>query len=302
MLIFLLIILIALFIFLFWLFSERGKLILPSTKKAFKIGGLNLKTLHAYIYARFAKMYIGDLIKYIFPYSPRWFKKTIANRYHSKVLTTKQAEAIIHLDHDLAHHNHEMEKIIPFPMARDLILNGPPDVAIYECSCRHNRQKPCLPTRVCMIVGQPFVDFIIEHRPEESQRINQKEAVEILRAEHLRGHIHTAWFKDLLQDRFFVICNCCRCCCGGIEAMMKHHLPIMVSSGYSALVDKNKCAGCGLCVQVCPFSASKLENKKSQIDREKCMGCGVCVDKCPEKAITLELDETKPAPLNVNKL
>jgi tetratricopeptide (TPR) repeat protein len=50
--------------------------------------------------------------------------------------------------------------------------------------------------------------------------LSPAEAVEILEAEHRRGHVHAAYFKDACLDRFYVICNCCKCCCGGIDAMV----------------------------------------------------------------------------------
>ncbi|OGD65572.1 hypothetical protein A3F08_02645 [Candidatus Berkelbacteria bacterium RIFCSPHIGHO2_12_FULL_36_9] len=282
--------------------SERGKIILPSTEKALKAGGVNFKNFHGYFYARFSKQYIGGLIKIIFPYFSKSFKNKIAERYHGKILTHEQAEAIIKHDHSTQLHSHDLEKVIPYPIARNLILNGPPDLAIYECVCRHNRKNPCQPTRVCMIVGQPFVDFVLEHKPEESQRITKDEGLKILLEEHQRGHVHTAWFKDLCLDRFFAICNCCKCCCGGIEAMMKFHVPILISSGYSAKVDSKKCSGCGICEKNCSFSAAKIINQKSEIDTKKCMGCGVCKDLCPTKAIAFFRDSNKPNSLEIDKL
>jgi len=53
-------------------------------------------------------------------------------------------------------------------MARDLVLKAPPEIAVNECGCRHRRAHPCQPTQVCMVVGQPFVDFILEHHPKTS--------------------------------------------------------------------------------------------------------------------------------------
>lgn len=35
----------------------------------------------------------------------------------------------------------------------------------------------------------------------------------------------------------------------------------------------------------CPAEAIKVENFHAIIDYEKCTGCGVCMEKCPKKAI-----------------
>lgn len=52
-------------------------------------------------------------------------------------------------------------------------------------------------------------------------------------------------------------------------------------------IDKEKCTGCGACVDICPVDALKLEGDKTVVDPETCIDCGSCVDECPVEAITL---------------
>jgi NAD-dependent dihydropyrimidine dehydrogenase PreA subunit len=152
-----------------------------------------------------------------------------------------------------------------------------------------------------MVIGQPFVDFIVEHHPNSSRRLTQTEALELLEAEHKRGHLHSAWFKDACLDRFYAICNCCKCCCGGIEAMVKYGAPSMLSSGYVAKVDEANCTACGACEDACAFKAIKM-NGRATVNWEKCMGCGVCTGQCPTEAIVLIRDERKGIPMDVRLL
>ncbi|HON80879.1 MAG TPA: 4Fe-4S binding protein [Methanoregulaceae archaeon] len=56
----------------------------------------------------------------------------------------------------------------------------------------------------------------------------------------------------------------------------------------TAIVDKDKCTGCGTCVDECPAIAITLENEKAIVIVELCVDCGSCVDVCPSEAITLE--------------
>ncbi len=46
------------------------------------------------------------------------------------------------------------------------------------------------------------------------------------------------------------------------------------------------CLGYGDCLDVCKFGAIKVENGVAVIDPERCTGCGVCITKCPNNLIT----------------
>ena len=287
-----------------WLFGERWRLMRTSTWNFLQEAGLrrilSLSVLHSYFYGRWTNQYINVLVNHITPRLGNRGKRWLSDRYHGKVLTLEHARAIITLDEDIPLRS--LEHIVPYPIARELMLKGPPEITVYECGCRHARSNPCQPTQVCMVIGQPFVDFVLEHNPHTSRRITQDEALELLLAEYERGHVHSAWFKDACLDRFYSICNCCKCCCGGIEAMTEHGVPMMAPSGYVAQVDHDLCTACGTCVDVCPFNALFMENEGSVLDWEKCMGCGVCAGQCPAEAISLVRDSKKGEPLDVRLL
>ncbi len=288
---------------LLWLVAERGRPVLPSTRKLFREqyrGKASLGTvLHSYVYLRWTRQYIRIGLNRLLPRSTEEVRKGWTDAYHGKVLTHEQARRIVTLDHPIP--LRDLEQIIPYPTARDLVLNGPPDIAAYECVCRNARTSPCKPSQVCMVIGQPFADFILEHHPLTSRRLSQGEALELLRQEHERGHLHSAWFKDALLNRFYAICNCCTCCCGGLEGMVKYGMGNIASSGYVAQVDEGGCDGCGACERSCPFGAASV-NGKSKVLWEKCMGCGVCEGRCPQRAITLVRDERKGIPFDVRAL
>ncbi len=258
-----------------------------------------LNLLHAYVYGRWTRQYKDLLINRVIPSLGPKGRQWWADRFHCKVLTPDQARAIVTLDRDIR--RRDLEQIVPYPMARDFVLRGPPDVAVYDCACRTAKANHCTPVRVCMIVGQPFVDFILAHHPEESRRIGREEALELLRAEHERGHLHSAWFKDAMGGRFYAICNCCKCCCLGVEAMLKYRTPMVASSGYVARVDESLCTGCGACRDACPFEAIRGDGAAA-VAWEACMGCGVCAGRCPAAALSLVRDERKGVPLDVRAL
>ena len=108
------------------------------------------------------------------------------------------------------------------------MLKGPPNIVLLECPCRHARENPCQPTDVCMVVSDG--SFTLDHHRKRSRRVTQQEALDLLQAEQERGHVHTAYFKDACDYKLYAICNCCSCCCGGLEAMVKHGIPMVPSA------------------------------------------------------------------------
>jgi len=55
----------------------------------------------------------------------------------------------------------------------------------------------------------------------------------------------------------------------------------------TAVVDEDLCIGCGLCEEICPYGAPKIEEGKSKIREILCRGCGSCAAECPKRAITM---------------
>jgi Pyruvate/2-oxoacid:ferredoxin oxidoreductase delta subunit len=285
-----------------WIWGERGRLIRSSTLAMIREGGgwryaFSTHFIHAYVYGRWTKQYIGWSERWIIPRThPIPGKNQWADQYHGKIVPTELAKALITINEDIVRCNLN-EQLIPFPVARDLVLKTPVDVVAYECGCRGGREHPCQPSQVCMVIGKPFTDFVLEHNPQSSRRLTQQEALDLLQAEHERGHMHAAYFKDVLYERMYAICNCCKCCCAGLESM-RHGVPMKISSGYVAQIEEMACQGCGTCAEFCPFEAIEV-NGSASILWDTCMGCGVCESQCPNDAITLVLDARKGLPLDV---
>ncbi len=56
----------------------------------------------------------------------------------------------------------------------------------------------------------------------------------------------------------------------------------------TAIIDKEKCTGCGECVEACPLDAIELQDGLAVVDEDTCSDCGACVDVCPVEAIAVE--------------
>ncbi len=61
-----------------------------------------------------------------------------------------------------------------------------------------------------------------------------------------------------------------------------------ISTSFKAIIDPEKCNGCGECVDKCVFSALEIKNKRAKVNPFLCEGCGACEIVCPKKAIHLE--------------
>lgn len=95
--------------------------------------------------------------------------------------------------------------------------------------------------------------------------------------------------KTSLTAAFCQLADGCVVCDGDVDAADLHLLlaPKVVKAsdfigGSLAMIDLERCSGCGRCVELCRFGAISAD---FVVDSIQCEGCGVCVDLCPEQAI-----------------
>jgi len=303
--------------------KPRRNLILPSTRafirEARRAPDYTLfDWLHGYVYLRWPYLYIGigtgehpaarifrplvRAVSRLFPARPADDpdRVTFADTYHGKVVPLDAAHQLVTIEQEINLTN--LEQIIPYARARDIVMRNPDHIVALECPCRAARPNPCLPLDVCLIVGEPFAGFVMEHHPQRARWIARQEAEGILQAEHERGHVHHAFFKDAMLGRFYAICNCCSCCCGAMQAW-RNGTPMLASSGYVVQVEVELCIGCGRCTEKCQFGALGLNGRGVvAADTDLCMGCGVCTSVCKQGALSLARAPAKGEPLDIRQL
>jgi Pyruvate/2-oxoacid:ferredoxin oxidoreductase delta subunit len=309
--------------------KSSGSFICPSTRKFFNESRSSRQHslgdfIHGYIYGRWLYTYIGvakgkhpltkileplfSFITFLFPKpkideqkaaSSSKTKITFADGYHAKVMPLDKARKLVTVNQPLK--MPDLEQVIPYKRARAIILKNPDHIAVLKCPCRAAHEQACQPEDVCLVIGEPFASFIVEHHPDKARWISRQEAVAIMKAEEERGHVHHAFFKDAMLDRFYAICNCCSCCCGAINAH-RNGTPMLASSGYVSVVDQELCIGCGTCTGFCQFAAIQMADGLARVDFAECMGCGVCISKCEQGAISLRREPAKGEPLDICSL
>ncbi len=64
---------------------------------------------------------------------------------------------------------------------------------------------------------------------------------------------------------------------------------LYLDAGRTLKLDRERCAGCGRCEEVCPHAVVRVNGGKAAIvNRDACMECGACAMNCPTGAVSVE--------------
>ncbi len=191
--------------------------------------------------------------------------------------------------------------IATYDEVRELVLQNDGHIALADCVCRKGRDsigRPCKETdrrEVCIGFGD-FADMYT--RNNFGRSITKEETFEILAQNEKEGLV---LMPSNSQESYFV-CSCCKCCCACLEGVSLLARPAdFVSNNYHAVLDAEKCVGCGKCGRICKMDAIKMKQdgkktKAIKIDLKRCIGCGVCVASCKSGALTLAKKEKQIVP------
>lgn len=168
-------------------------------------------------------------------------------------------------------------------------------VGIGWCYCRsvqrkYNAPKCDHPLYTCFHIGFGKSLYEIPGKSEKLKRISKEEIINLLNEFDDRGLIHQLIYFPSPQF-YYIICNCCPCCCITMSNFLKGGSPQIIKSDFIAETDLNICKNCGECEPWCYFGARKIVNSRFRFNSINCFGCGICVTKCAHKAISLKKKE-----------
>jgi len=163
---------------------------------------------------------------------------------------------------------------------------------ISNCYCRetqrkHSKTPNCNhPIKTCIHIGFGKSLREIPYKSENLVKVSKQYLKHLLEDSDKRGLVHQIiFFPNPLF--YYVVCNCCPCCCLIMNKLLRNGSPQMIRSDFMAYTNINKCINCGFCEEYCNFSARTFIRNKLHFYSKNCFGCGLCVSKCPEKAIIL---------------
>ncbi|BCZ45952.1 pyridine nucleotide-disulfide oxidoreductase [Clostridium gelidum] len=134
--------------------------------------------------------------------------------------------------------------------------------SVSDCSCRTARAvmgEGCghLKEDICIQMGHAAEYYI---RTGRGKQISREEAFEVIKKAEADGLVHQIPNTDG-AGKTHAICNCCGCSCLSLRTSEMFLNTDMVRSNYVSFVDKDKCVGCGECVEGCQVNALQLGQK-----------------------------------------
>jgi len=175
-------------------------------------------------------------------------------------------------------------EVLPYEDVNSMIESAE-KIAVVNCPCRLS-VKACDAEIETCIQFDKGANYNIKRGT--GREIDKEEALKIVIKSEESGLVHTVETRPGLGN---VLCNCCTCCCAILIPFLKGGKlrEILKPSRYLAIIDQEQCICDGLCVDICPTGAIKMENgSEIEIEDEICIGCGLCIKECSTGALSFK--------------
>lgn len=185
--------------------------------------------------------------------------------------------------------NKKIVNPIPIEEALDIVEKSNCRYYVQECDCKLYRHEKKHMKETC-------IHFFDEDKLLNSnfdrgygKELTKEEVKRLLIEIDQDGLIH-----NFEGDAF---CNCCSCCCWAVRGIKTYEeegydvFGEYINAEYIIAPDKDKCAGCGACREICPMNAMELIGGKISVSTDRCIGCGVCRTRCRCGALSIQRKE-----------
>ena len=209
-----------------------------------------------------------------------------------KAGTARTVELNINID------NAGERNVVPTDLVKNVLRRSEKIFIMDFCLCRQSNKCRDYPvSKGCIFIGKGTECI----SPKYGRFVTPEEACDYIDECDRLGLVHiigrnkldSLWLHTGKHTDLMTICNCCPCCClwnmvrdidGGIASTYRRMAGVEVS------VDREKCIGCGICMEKCFVKAIRIVEGKCELDDAKCRACGRCSEECPKEAITLTYD------------
>jgi Pyruvate/2-oxoacid:ferredoxin oxidoreductase delta subunit len=232
-----------------------------------------------------------DLVVLLKKYLDEEFEKALLDSSAS-FLRTIPVQHSIDVKHNVA----------PYEDASE-ILKKAKKIVVTDCMCRKSANlvdEGCgKPLEVCFMFGS-MGQYYLDHNM--GRELDIDEALEILLQAQEAGLVTQPASSQNPKG----MCNCCGDCCIPLTALNHQPSPAeIVFSNHFAVVDRDLCSSCEICVDRCQMEAIALDEESiAAVNLHRCIGCGLCVITCPDEALTLTpkpADQRQTPPINTRE-
>ncbi len=169
-------------------------------------------------------------------------------------------------------------------------------ISVVSCSCRKRQEavgEPCGKSHDMNCIQFNRAAQYTEGRGH-GKMLSKDEALRLIEESEDHGLVHQWPNADVMTTN--TLCSCCDDCCIFLLPMKQYEVPwtsYYAKSRFEAQNDLNLCDGCQDCVERCQFDAITMERVaghkklKAIVEAEKCMGCGVCVLVCEPESLKM---------------
>jgi Na+-translocating ferredoxin:NAD+ oxidoreductase RNF subunit RnfB len=177
--------------------------------------------------------------------------------------------------------------VFPFEMMEEVIKKVV-TIAVVHCPCRATMEligrRQCRHPLESCIKYDDLAEYLLD--AGIGRKISRDEALHVIKKSEEAGLVHLV---DNAREGIKHTCNCCGCCCWSVGTIRRRKIPrdVLMATYFIRDTDRSECTGCGLCVDICPVNAIRMENDFPIIDTNWCIGCGVCAVPCPASAVRL---------------